>query len=324
MSATGLRTLGVSGTFVQDTIDTVDGVRTRDLGGITYALATLSALLPDGVRARPVVAVGEDALPSVRDFLATLPGIVLDGLVPVTAVNNKVRLEYFDDGTREETLTGGVPPLGWSAFQRWIPSHDIWLWNLISGMEIDLATFERIKSECGAPVYLDLHNLCLEHVPEGPRRLRRPADWKAWVSGVRWLQLNAQEAGLLQRGDPATLEAGAEAALAARVHELGAEAMFVTRGAEGATWYGAGGEVVVAPGVHAEDAIDPTGCGDVFGAAWLALHLAHGWSPEEALAGAVEAAGIAATLRGTRELRSALVEASIGLALTPGRRAHGD
>ena len=321
---TAVRTIGVAGTFVEDTIDSPDGIRTRDLGGISYALATLSALLPENFRVRPVVAVGEDALPRVREFLTQLPGIHDDGLVPVDAVNNKVLLDYYEDDARDETLTGGVPPLPWTAYERWLPRHDGWLWNFISGMEVDRATFDRIKAGARGPLYVDLHSLCLEHPVEGPRRHRQPPDWEGWVRGATWVQLNELESGLLWRGEPRRLSEDEETRLAVRLHALGVRGVLATSGADGARWYGVGGGVATVPSAHAAEALDVTGCGDVFGAAWIALHRGHGLRPADALAGAVEAAGIAATVRGSRGLRSALAAASIvPSSLATARRVHG-
>lgn len=305
--------IGVTGTVVEDTIVTADGATTRDLGGIAYALATLSALLPEPAVIRPVLGVGEDAAESMRRFLAALPGINGEGVVPTPAVNNKVCIRYWAgddraDGGRDETLRGGVPPLAWEALASWIGRLDAWLWNFISGMEVAQPTFMRLAAAFEGPILIDLHSLCLEHVHGGPRRHRRPARWEGWVEGTTWVQMNADEAGLLHADRPAPLAPEDEARLAARIHGLGAAGVLVTHGARGAVWYGADGVTSSASAAHTGRAVDPTGCGDVFGAAWLALHLGHGLPPDQALAGAVEAAGVAATIRGTRGLRAALLE----------------
>lgn len=299
---------GVSGTVVEDTIDTVDHVRVEDLGGISYALHALSAFLPfDGV-AHPVLVVGADAFERVVEELGGLPGIDLGGLAPVRHANNKVHLAYHRDGSRDETLTGGVPPLSWEFIEPWLDELDLWLWNFISGMEIELDMFVRLKREFAGPVYMDLHSLCLEHVPGEARRHRPPERWEAWVEDVRWLQMNEAEAGLLQRGEPRTLPPDEEARLAARLHGLGVEGVLFTLGARGARWYGADGFGATEPAPKGEPVVDPTGCGDVFGAAWLMLHAAHGRTPADALAGAVEAATLAASRRGTRGLAERLRE----------------
>jgi sugar/nucleoside kinase (ribokinase family) len=93
------------------------------------------------------------------------------------------------------------------------------------------------------------------------------------------------------------------------VHALGAEGLLITRGARGATWLPRRGPAFEAP-AGSEDAIDPTGCGDVLGATWVALHVARGMDPEEAVLGAVRAAGAAATVSGTAKLEAALERAA--------------
>lgn len=303
----GLR-VGVTGTIVEDTIDTVDGVRIEDLGGIAYALHGLDAFLPDGAVAHPVLEVGRDAIDRVRDELRGLRALSAGDFRPVRHVNNKVQLVYHSDGSRDETLTGGVPPASWNLYEPWLERLDAWLWNFISGMETDIETFGRVKASFGGDVYMDIHSLCLEHVPGRARRHRTPEQWEEWVEGVRWLQMNEAEAGLLQWGEPRSLPEEDEEALAVRLHGLGVEAVLFTLGSRGARLYGADGAVVTEPVPEGDPAVDPTGCGDVFGATWLSLRIGHGRSPSEALAGAVEAASLAATRRGTRGLAEWLRE----------------
>lgn len=294
--------MGVTGTIVEDIIDTADGVRIEDLGGIAYALHGLSAFLPAGRIANPVLLVGSDAIERVREELDGLTGIDLESLTRVAEINNKVHLEYRSDGSRDETLTGGVPSLRWEFLEPWLERLDVWLWNFISGMEIELDTFTRLKREFAGDIYLDVHSLCLEHVPGRARRHRPPERWEEWVEGVRWLQMNETEAGLLQRGEPRPLPMEEEARLADRLHGLGAQVVLFTLGSRGARLYRARDTTATEPVPDGEPAVDPTGCGDVFGAAWLVLHAVRGRTPLEALAGAVEAANLAASRRGTRGL----------------------
>ena len=305
--ADGFR-VGVTGTIVEDTIDTVDGVRIEDLGGITYALHGLSAFLPEAAIAHPVIEVGSDAIDRVRQDLRGLRALSAGDFRPVPHVNNKVHLVYHPDGSRDETLTGGLPPAAWELYQPWLDRLDAWLWNFISGMETDLATFGRVKGAFRGDLYMDIHSLCLEHVPGRARRHRPPERWEEWVEGVRWLQMNEAEAGLLQRGEPRSLSEVDEEALAVRLHGLGAETVLFTLGSRGARLYGADGAIVTEPVPEGEPAVDPTGCGDVFGATWLSLRVGHDRTPAEALAGAVEAASLAATRRGTRGLAERLRE----------------
>ncbi len=301
------RTIGVTGTAVEDTIERPGEKVVEDMGGIYYAVITLEALLPRSVRIAPVLAVGTDAAERVRTDFGRLDRVFAEGLRPVAEINNKVHILYRTGGEREETLTGGVPPLAWEALEPWTERLDAWLWNFVAGNEVELETFARLKAAFDGPIHLDVHSLCLERPRGGPRRPRRPERWEAWVEGVTWVQCNEREAGLLWTGEDAPLDAPEEAALAERVRALGAEGLLVTRGDGGASWHDADGRFD-APAVNVEAAVDPTGCGDVTGAAWVAFRWGHGMPPGEALEEVVRVAGAAAAVSGTRDLREALHE----------------
>jgi sugar/nucleoside kinase (ribokinase family) len=311
----------VTGVAVEDTIEMPDGRRTEDRGGIYYAVITLSALAPAGTRIVPVLGVGDDAFDSVRDDFARLPGVEVEGLVPQPAVNNKVRIRYAPDGSRTEALTGGVPPLPWEAFEPWTDRLDAWLWNMISGMEVDRETFLTVTSSFEGPIHFDLHSLALQHHPGHhhgiehhtgmPRMFRVPPRWEEWVSGTTWVQLNEIEAGLLFDGRPEPIDPGDEAELAARILALGPEGVLVTRGAAGAAYHARDEEAIRMSAESGEAVVDPTGCGDVFGAAWFALRAVWGLAPADSLRGAVRAAGAAATVSGTRDLRRKLASTPI-------------
>lgn len=304
------REIGVVGTVVEDTIDRPGEATVRDMGGAYYAVLTLSALLPDDAVAVPVVAVGEDALERVRDDWSRLPRVSPGGLHGVAARNNKVHIEYDAGGGRRETLTGGVPSLEWERLEPWLERVGAWCWNFVAGNEVDLRTFGRVKDAVRGPIHLDVHSLCLGPPRVGrPREPRRPADWETWIEGATTVQLNEREAGLLWEGRAEPLGASGEAALASRVHALGAEGLLVTRGGRGASWLPRdGGRLdVAARGL----ALDPTGCGDVLGAAWVALRSGRRWSAPDALSGAVLAASVAAGVRGTAGLFEALADAGV-------------
>lgn len=302
------RAIGFVGTVVEDAIARPGAPTLRDMGGAYYAVLTLSALLPDDAVAVPVLAVGEDAIERVRTDWSRLPRVSLEGVHAVPAVNNKVRIEYDPQGGREETLTGGVPPLEWRHLEPWLERLDAWCWNFVAGNEADLETMGRVRRLRRGPLHLDVHSLCLGPPAVGhPRPARRPRDWEAWVEGATTVQLNEREAGLLAEGRPEPLPREREEALARRVHGLGVDGVVITRGARGASWHPRDGARIdlaaSGPG------LDPTGCGDVLGAAWVALRAAHGLDPPAALEGAVRAGSAAAGVSGTAGLTAALERA---------------
>ena len=302
--------IGVVGSVVEDTIDRPGEATVRDMGGGYHSIIAMSVILPDDFDAVPIVNVGEDALARVRADLERLPRISLDGIRGVHAINNKVHLEYDGRGGRGETLTGGVPPLAWEDLEPWIGELGAWCWNFIAGNEVDRDTFERVKRAAVGPLHLDVHNLCLGPPREGKPREPRPLpDWEGWVEGSTWVQLNEAEAGLLWNGAPQAPSRVEEAALADRIRSLGVEGLLITRGERGATWFPSGGTAYHAPATTGPG-VDPTGCGDVFGATWLALRVARGLDPEAAVRGAVLASGAAATVSGTARLADALAVAA--------------
>lgn len=314
------REIGVLGTVVEDTIDRPGESTVRDMGGTYHSVIAMSALLPPEVTAVPIVAVGEDAIARVRTDWELLPRISLAGVHSVPAVNNKVHVEYDREGNREETLSGGVPPVEWERLEPWTRRVEAWCWNFVAGNEVDRETFERVKRASSAPLHLDVHSLCLGPPREGrPRERRRPENWEGWVEGATWVQVNEVEAGLLSLGRAVPLPRDRESALAARIHALGVEGLLITRGSRGASWRPRHGPELDVP-ARPQRAIDPTGCGDVFGAAWVALHVARGLEPEAALRGAVRAAGAAATVSGTTGLAAVLERAAGGI--LGAERAH--
>lgn len=303
---TGEREIGVIGTVVQDTIDRPGEETVRDMGGTYHSVIAMSVLLPPGTVAVPIVVVGEDAVARVRADWRRLPRISLEGVYSVPAINNKVDLEYDSEGGRVETLTGGVPPLEWERLEPWTGRVEAWCWNFVAGNEVDRETFEKVKRASTGALHLDVHSLCLGPPREGrPREPRPLVDWEGWVEGSTWVQVNEIEAGLLADGRPHPLPRDGQVALASRLHALGVEGLLITRGVRGATWFPRRGPVFEAP-ADSNLAIDPTGCGDVFGAAWVALRVARCLDPEAAVRGAVRAAGAAASVSGTADLAAAL------------------
>lgn len=306
----GAREIGVIGTVVEDTIDRPGEATVRGMGGTYHSVIAMSVLLPPDVTAVPITSVGEDAVARVRADWARLPRISLEGLHSVPESNNKVHLEYDREGNRDEILSGGVPPVAWKRLDPWTQRAEAWCWNFVAGNEVDRDTFERVKRAATGALHLDVHNLCYGPAREGrPREHRPPEDWEGWVEGATWVQVNEIEAGLLSEGRPVPIPRDREGALAARVHTLGAEGLLITRGSRGASWLPRSGSALEVP-ARSSRAIDPTGCGDVFGAAWVALHVARGMEPEMAVRGAVRAAGAAASVSGTSRLAAALERAA--------------
>ncbi|HEX5582029.1 MAG TPA: hypothetical protein VFX39_10650 [Gemmatimonadaceae bacterium] len=298
-SAGARKRLGVIGTFVWDIIyRTPRSVPVEEWGGITYALSGLDAALPDDWEIVPLVKVGADLAPQAREYLRTLRRVAPDAApIEVPYPNNRVELRYVSAERRSEVLSGGVPGWSWLGLKPLLGDLDALYVNLISGFELDLETAQLIRQHFRGPIYCDLHSLLLAVQPDGLRTPRPLPEAAEWFRCFDLLQVNEDEMALMAP-DPLALAATALAA--------GVRALTVTLGARGAVYFASPGFDRLAdlaapaegapPGsalgsalgaslgatrtalVPAEpartDDLDPTGCGDVWGATYFSRLLA--------------------------------------------------
>lgn len=316
--------LGVVGTLVWDTIHAREG-RTEPVeewGGIAYALGSLAAALPDDWEVVPLVKVGTDLSERALRFLRELPRVDVDsGVRSVPEPNNRVELRYVDRDRRTEHLSGGVPPWLWTELAPAVRTCDALYVNFISGFEVTLDTARSLRAGFEGPTYADLHSLFMGVEKTGLRVPQELPSWGAWLRCFDAVQMNEVEFELLGRawGDSWRLAAdvvGPELKLiAVTLADRGAAWVAgpgfdpdpfrwpVTRHAVGVA--GASRSGRAAPGHGALDG-DPTGCGDVWGAAFFARLLA-GDGLDGALVAANRFAGRNVLHRGARGLHHHLL-----------------
>ena len=306
--------VGVVGSLVWDVIHGRDALSApvEEWGGIAYALAGLDASLPDDWEIVPLIKVGRDLAPRAADLLATLTHLTPGGrCVEVDAPNNRVVLHYQSAERRSERMAGGVPGWNWGELGPMVRDLDAVYVNFISGFEMCLGTAELLRRGFAGPLYADLHSLFLGMQHDGIRFLEPLPDAASWFRCFDVVQLNEDEMRQLSP-DPLTLSARALAE--------GVQLLVVTLGPRGAAYVAAPGfdGFPVRRGCAAQgtvrtallapppvDAIDPTGCGDVFGAS-LASRLLAGDGLAEALAHANRMGARNAAFRGARGLSSHL------------------
>jgi hypothetical protein len=312
------RKVGVLGSLVWDEIHGRDPAAPpiEEWGGIAYALAGFDAALGEDWEIVPLVKVGRDLAPQAEEFLRTLRHRRPDArFVEVATANNRVVLRYHSTERRCERMAGGVPPWRWEELGPLVRDLDAVYLNFISGFEMCLGTAEALRAGFAGPIYADLHSLLLGMGQDGLRALRPLPDQASWFGCFDLVQLNEEEMGQLGP-DPL--------ALATQAIGRGVAALVVTLGPRGAVFVArpgftglAGGRVGRQPGgltiqtalVSADsvETLDPTGCGDVFGAT-LFSHLLAGAPLAEAVrlgnqaaarnAGFRGASGLAGYLRG--------------------------
>jgi pfkB family carbohydrate kinase len=302
--------VGIIGSLVWDLIYGRDPLTppVEEWGGIAYALAGLDASLPPAWEIVPLIKVGRDLSGEAQSFLRGLSRLAPGGrCVEVTAPNNRVVLHYQSTERRCERMAGGVPGWTWSELGPMVQDLDAIYLNFISGFELCLGTAQALRSGFKGPIYADLHSLFLGMQQDGSRVLQPLPNAASWFGCFDYVQLNEDE---MQQLTPDPL------ALAADALGAGVSLLTVTLGPRGVAY-------VAAPGLEAPAAIrsalikaplvetlDPTGCGDVFGAAAFARILA-GDRVEAALQHATALAARNAGFRGasglSRHLRGELV-----------------
>jgi len=268
--------VGILGSLVWDLIHGRDPLAppVEEWGGIAYALASLDASVPAGWEIVPLIKVGQDLAPRAQPFLRSLRRLAPGArCVEVPAPNNRVVLHYHAHQRRTERMSGGVPGWTWGELGPMVSDLDTLYVNFISGFELTLGTAQALRQGFAGPIYADLHSLFLGMRHDGLRVLRPLSDAAEWLGCFDVVQLNEDEMRQLSP-DPLSLAAEAIAA--------GVSLLIVTLGPKGAAYVAAPGfdgwaggrnggtaatlrsALIPAPAV---ETLDPTGCGDVFGAA---------------------------------------------------------
>ena len=302
--------IGVVGSLVWDRIYGRDpsAPPVEEWGGIAYALAGLDASLPADWEIVPLIKVGRDLAAEAAEFLGTLRRLTPGGrCIEVPVANNRVTLHYQSSERRCERMSGGVPGWTWGELGPMVRDLDALYVNFISGYEMCLGTAEALRHGFPGPIFADLHSLFLGMQHDGVRVLRPLPDAPSWFRCFDVVQLNEDE---MRQLSPDPL------GLAAVALGEGVKLLVVTLGARGAAYVAAPAAGDAAPVrtalVPAEpvEALDPTGCGDVHGAA-LASRLAAGDDVETALRHAGRMAARNVAFRGAgglaRHLRGELV-----------------
>jgi len=323
--------VGIVGSLVWDVIHGRDplAAAVEEWGGIAYALAGMDAALDDDWEFVPLIKVGRDMSRQAADFLRTLPRMSAGArCIEVDAPNNRVVLHYESTERRCERMAGGVPGWNWAELGPMVRDLDAVYVNFISGYEMCLGTAQALRQGFQGPLYADLHSLFLGMQHDGVRTLRPLPNAPSWFGCFDAVQLNEDEMRQLS-SDPLALAADALGA--------GTRLLVVTLGPKGAAYVadpgfdgwdlaagtsGGGMSSVMLPPRGAAairsalvpapvaDALDPTGCGDVFGASLFA-RLLSGDRVEPALAEATRLASRNVGFRGatglSRHLRGELV-----------------
>ena len=316
-----MRKVGILGSLVWDVIHGRDpaAAPVEEWGGIAYALGGFEAALPPGWQGVPLIKVGSDLKDRAGELFRSLHRLVPGArAIEVPAPNNRVTLRYASAERRCERMSGGVPGWTWAELGPMVRDLDALYLNFISGFELELGTARALRQAFHGPIYADVHSLLFGMPQDGVRVLRPLADPAGWFGCFDVVQMNEDE---MRQFGPDPL------AVSAQALDAGVSLLAVTLGPRGTAYVAAPGferlarragrealsTAVLPPSVPSPavrtsliaapvvDAVDPTGCGDVFGAA-LCSGLIGGATPEVAIREANRLAARNAELHGAGAL----------------------
>lgn len=264
--------IGAVGTINRDTIYQPDGGKVESWGGLLYNLKYLC----DSAEAEiiPVINVGSDSFRQVSRILGRFENINLAHIHKVPEKNNHCFLHYHNQSHKCEILKGGVPSLTYARIKPLLEC-DLVLVNFISGPDIKLSALERFRKSYTGAIYMDIHSLTLgrKKAPGGYRRfLRRPRYWKRYAACADILQINETEFELLCGQEFS--RKNATSFVTEHLNHL--KCLAVTRGVKGSLLVLRKNRRLYSreiPPVTVSRVQDTTGCGDIFGAGFVAEYL---------------------------------------------------
>ncbi|MBI4429466.1 MAG: carbohydrate kinase family protein [Ignavibacteriales bacterium] len=245
---------------------------TESYGGIFWAVATLANILSVEDTVYPVFGAGDDEHDAVLEKLRLYRNVDVRGIFKFKGPTNQVHLFYDRQGRHRTECSKHISdPI---PFPRISPYRDVdgILINMVSGFDITLETMDLIRMavrEEHIPIHFDFHSLTLG-VDAEFKRFRRPVtNWRRWCFMVNSLQLSEEEAAGL------STEQFNEQSFVHHALSVMANGLIITRDRRGGTLFRQELKKVMEYhfGGIPTNAVDPTGCGDVFGAAFLAEYV---------------------------------------------------
>lgn len=275
--------IAVAGSIVRDTI--IRGSEEKQsFGGITYNIVALLKYLENAI-IYPIAYIAKDEFKSWKSLFKD-ERVKFDG-IRFTKEGNRNRLVYRD-GERDEFFVKKTPPIELDMLLPFI-DVDIFLVNHIKNDDLPFETLKTLSYAFKGLLYMDIHSLLRDVSESGQYVLRPLRNWQRWVSMADILQMNKDEATYFTGIDVEEIEDIKKLALLILGH--GTKVVNITLGELGAVVAYkkenfAHAEYIKAPKVSVKD---PTGAGDVYGAAFISKYIKEE-NPVEAAKFAVEEA----------------------------------
>jgi sugar/nucleoside kinase (ribokinase family) len=293
--------IAVIGTINKDTIHTYDGKIYESYGGLLYTIIPLAQMLGKKHEILPILNLGKDCRKGIMPLILKYPNIDQECISVVPQKNNHCHLFYSDRESNMEILRGGVPALTFTDIEPAL-SCRITIVNFISGRDVSLRSLEKFRKNYQGRIYMDIHSLTLGKRKSGKRYFRKPANWKRYCSYADYLQMNKEEFELLSGK---AISANSMRTLFKGFGKGILKVLHVTMGAHGSFLVYRPKLKIIVKLIKLPEISrlrDTTGCGDVFGAAFVAA-IMKGYSIYSASRMANKAAAQNCRFAGIEDLR---------------------
>jgi sugar/nucleoside kinase (ribokinase family) len=264
-----------------DLIHRASGEVIHSYGGILYSAISLSVLSAKDDFIYPLMNLGEDEYDNIIEIFRKYPNINTSGINKVAHPTRKVNLYYntYNSGksARLEHSTEPTYTLDFESIEKFIKDTDVILVNMISGVDITLDTFKKIREKFSGHIHIDIHNLVMKTNEDGSREHTNLLEWREWCGVPTTLQMNEFEIASLSRTIKNEYEIAEEILINNKNHT---EGVIITRGKNGVSGFRKkekifGNEKFI--DLDREDIlalesphfVDSTGCGDVFAASFV-------------------------------------------------------
>ena len=262
-----MKKIGVIGSVNYDIIYPYKAKSFSSFGGITYTIITIAKFLKD-YEIIPLVNIGKEEKEEFLKILSLLKNIRIE-YINETEKTTKNILRYYNYEERKEKIKFYVEGIEFERIKEHLDSESFFI-NFISGMDISLENLLKLRENFKGIIYVDIHSLIRKEI-NGNLTPYYLSNWKEYAKCADIIQMNLEEMKYFTGLDPSK---GTDL-IALSILNSGPKILNLTLGPKGANIYLKQNNKMIKKTFEPEKIYrgDVTGCGDVFGASFLAFYL---------------------------------------------------